>query len=162
MFRTAIARLTEAHLATRGDRWVTGAIVLLLVLFGFLVGRWTALTSKSTPIVFQEAPGGGSSAASPEELRALVAGATDTRSPAAPEPAVRDATAPPSASVAILSSEPAGAYVASANGAKYYFPSCPEVRRIKEENKIWFDSEEEAKDSGYEPSACVTKAQNKK
>lgn len=162
MLRNVIARLKEAHLATKVDRWLTGGIAVLLVLLGFVAGRWTTLTSRSTPIVFQEAPGGESSVASPEEFRALVAGAADTRSPAAPESAVRGATAPPSASAAMLRSGPAGAYVASANGAKYYLPTCPEVKRINEDNKLWFDSVEEAQVSGYEPSVCVTKAQSKK
>lgn len=42
-----------------------------------------------------------------------------------------------------------GAFVASKNGTKYHFPWCPGAQRIKEENKVWFSSEEEAKKSGY-------------
>lgn len=159
MLRNLIARLKEAHLTTRLDRWMTGGIAILLVLLGFLVGRWSSVPSSSTPIVFQEASYGESSVASPEELRALVAGAaTDATAPGSTsEPAVRGAT-----TAAQTSGTPAGAFVASANGAKYYLPSCPEVKRINEENKLWFDSVEEAQESGYEPSVCVTKAQSKK
>lgn len=152
MFRNAIDRLKETHLATRLDRWMTGAIVVLLVALGFVGGRWTSLTNATMPIVFQEAPD-GSSVASPEDLRALVAG-TETKASPSPKPA-----APAPTPRAAAKSRPAseGAYVASANGTKYYHPDCAEVRRIKEENKIWFDSAEEAKDSGYEPSVCVQK-----
>lgn len=166
MFRNAIARLKETHLATKPDRWMTGGIAVLLVLLGFLIGRWSSVTSASTPMVFQEAPYGGSSVASPEELRALVAGATDATAPGSTsEPAVRGATTttaqqPPNAPP--TSGTPAGAFVASANGAKYYLPSCPEVKRINEDNKLWFDSAEEARESGYEPSVCLTKANAKK
>lgn len=161
MLRNAIARLQETHLATRLDRWMTGATIALLVAVGFLVGRWTSRTSNATPIVFQEAPG-GSSAASPEELQALVAGAAATASPVPPEAPLRQdfaGQASPGARQPTPASrpleKPAGAYVASASGTKYYFQVCPEVKRIKEENLVWFDSEEEAKESGYEPSQCV-------
>lgn len=46
-----------------------------------------------------------------------------------------------------------GKVVASKNGTKYYLPNCPSVKRIKEENKIWFASIEEAKQAGYSPAA---------
>lgn len=156
VFRNAIVRLQETHLATRLDRWMTGIVVVLLFSLGYITGRWTSLTNTATPIVFQEAPG-ESSEATPEQLRALVKekeavkGATEsreapkeTKQPQAPKPK-------PQASVQT------GAYVASANGTKYYHPDCAEVRRIKEENRIWFDSAEEAQASGYEPSVCVQK-----
>lgn len=44
-------------------------------------------------------------------------------------------------------------YVASKNGTKYYLPECSGVKRIKEENKIWFASEDIAKAEGYGPAA---------
>lgn len=178
-------RLTEQLLARRVDRWITGTLAALLVVLGFLAGRWTALTNRATPIVFQEAPGQASSDASPEELRALaaesresgsgsrVAGKTTektstpqvTREPEArpvprsPEGGV-GATKPdlsPEARRAKWEARSAGAFVASAKGEKYYHPDCPEVRRIKEENLVWFETEEEARSSGYDPSACVEK-----
>lgn len=43
-------------------------------------------------------------------------------------------------------------YVASKNGTKYHLPTCPGAKRIKEENKIWFDSKAEAEQAGYEPA----------
>ena len=46
-----------------------------------------------------------------------------------------------------------GPIVASKNGAKYYFLNCSGVSRIKEENKIYFNLEDEAKSAGYEKSA---------
>jgi len=44
-------------------------------------------------------------------------------------------------------------YVASKNGTKYHFPWCSGAERIKEENKIWFSSKEEAEKAGYTPAA---------
>jgi|SRR3989344_4496085 len=47
-----------------------------------------------------------------------------------------------------------GMLVGSKNGTKYYYPTCFGVARIKEENKVWFNSIDEAKKAGY------TKASN--
>ena len=44
--------------------------------------------------------------------------------------------------------------VASKNGAKYYLSTCSGVKRIKEENKVFFNSETDAINAGY------TKASN--
>lgn len=45
-----------------------------------------------------------------------------------------------------------GKYVASKTGEKYYLPSCGSAKRIKEENKVWFDTKEDAERAGYEPA----------
>lgn len=44
--------------------------------------------------------------------------------------------------------ETAGQYVASKSGKKYYPVGCSGINRIKEENRIYFDSKEEAEASG--------------
>jgi len=44
-----------------------------------------------------------------------------------------------------------GKLMGSRNGTKYYFPWCGS--NIAEKNKIWFNSEAEAKAKGYEPAA---------
>lgn len=41
-----------------------------------------------------------------------------------------------------------GKYVASKNGTKYYLATCSGAKRIKDENKVWFASVEDAKASG--------------
>lgn len=46
----------------------------------------------------------------------------------------------------------AGGYVASKSGTKYYLPWCGSVSRIKEENKVWFATKEEAEAAGYKPA----------
>ena len=45
-----------------------------------------------------------------------------------------------------------GKYVASKSGTKYYLPTCSGVRRIKEENKIWFATVDDAQASGRTPA----------
>ncbi len=48
-----------------------------------------------------------------------------------------------------------GIYVASKNGTKYYLPSCSGAGRIKDENKVWFQTVEDAVAAGYTPAnAC--------
>lgn len=46
-----------------------------------------------------------------------------------------------------------GQLVASKNGTKYYHLDCGGVSRIKEENKTYFNSIDEAENAGYEPAA---------
>ena len=44
-------------------------------------------------------------------------------------------------------------YMASKNGTKYYLPTCGTAKRIKEENRIWFATKEEAQSAGFGPAA---------
>jgi len=46
-----------------------------------------------------------------------------------------------------------GVIVASKNGTKYHFPWCSGALRIKDENKVWFESEDVAKKAGYGPAS---------
>ena len=46
-----------------------------------------------------------------------------------------------------------GRFVASKSGKYYYLPSCPGAARIKDANKIWFETQDEAKDRGLAPAA---------
>lgn len=43
-------------------------------------------------------------------------------------------------------------YVASKSGSAYHYPWCPGAAKIKEENKIWFFTKEEAESKGYKPA----------
>jgi len=48
-----------------------------------------------------------------------------------------------------------GMFVASKNSKIYHLPDCQYAKRIKEENKIYFKSAEEAREKGYSPHSCV-------
>ena len=48
-----------------------------------------------------------------------------------------------------------GMFVASKNSKIYHSPDCQYVKRIKEENKIFFKSAEEAREKGFSPHGCV-------
>lgn len=54
------------------------------------------------------------------------------------------------------SSNTSGMLVASKSGTKYYYPWCTGVSRIKEENKVWFNSVEEARAKGLTPASNCT------
>ena len=45
-----------------------------------------------------------------------------------------------------------GKYVASRSGTAYHYPWCPGALKIKEENKVWFQTKEEAQAKGYKPA----------
>lgn len=55
-------------------------------------------------------------------------------------------------SAAVLALPETGEFVASISGSKYHLPWCPGAKSIKDENKIWFTSREEAEISGYTPA----------
>lgn len=43
-------------------------------------------------------------------------------------------------------------YVASKSGTSYHYPWCAGALKIKEENKIWFQTKGEAESRGYKPA----------
>lgn len=45
-----------------------------------------------------------------------------------------------------------GKYVGSISGSAYHLPWCSGALRIKESNKIWFQTKEEAEQKGYKPA----------
>lgn len=45
-----------------------------------------------------------------------------------------------------------GGVVASKTGSKYHLPWCAGAQTIREENKVWFASAEEARRAGYAPA----------
>ncbi|MDB5265155.1 MAG: protein of unknown function with transrane region [Parcubacteria group bacterium] len=63
------------------------------------------------------------------------------------------ASAPKPALTATPTPTGTGAYVASKSGEKYYLTTCSGVSRIKEENKVYFNTKAEAEAKGYEPAA---------
>ncbi len=58
-----------------------------------------------------------------------------------------------SSSPATTSQNAQKVFVASKNGTKYYYAWCAGVTKIKEENKVWFSTKEEAEKAGYTPAA---------
>lgn len=58
-----------------------------------------------------------------------------------------------SSSAVTISPVAKGSFVASKSGTKYHLTSCPGAKQIREENKIYFSSKQEALAAGYKPAA---------
>ena len=114
----------------------TGAVIFLVGLGSFGLGRLSALWPHKELLRIQNILGAEDAApissSSPLPQAHSTAGTNN---------ALRHRTTPG-----------AGSYVGSAFGSIYHFPWCPGAARIKEENKIWFATKEEAATKGYKPA----------
>ncbi len=50
--------------------------------------------------------------------------------------------------------ESQGTFAGSKNGTKYYAPGCAGLERIKPENRVWFQTAEDATLQGYTAASC--------
>lgn len=109
------------------------AVVVFVALIAFGLGRLSAVLERKTPIKIEnisanlgevEPPQGGSTSMASTSTTDLPAGKQGVD----------------------------GLLVASKTGTKYHFPWCSGALRIKEENKVWFKSREEAEKAGYTPA----------
>ena len=125
LFGKMIKRLKEKRVFLSTDVYIV-AIIILVGLSGFGLGRLSALAEGRLSVYIE----------GKESVQASVEGAVGE----------------------IFSDQEdsegeVGLLVASKNGSKYHFPWCSGAQRMKEENKIWFDSAEEARAAGYMPAA---------
>ena len=110
----------------------TAALIFFVGLSSFGLGRLSALWPKKEPITIQK---------SLESASQISPVANSPQTGAILNPAVQNQYSVQ------------GKYVASKNGGSYHFPWCSGAQRIKEENKIWFQTKEEAEKRGYKPAA---------
>lgn len=117
----------------------------------------------ASPIIFndRECAKQSSSGGSREELTELKEEGIDVKKqadakkqekdniPATPKPAVAGTTTDNE------SPTKQKKFVGSVNSNLFHDPTCSTSKRIKEENKIWFASQEEAGAAGYSPSKCT-------
>jgi hypothetical protein len=108
---------------------VLAIIVILTALIGFGLGRLSKLRENKTPITIENL------GASVNKVEPWGIGAEDTKGKGS------------------TLNNTSGVVVASKNGAKYHYPWCSGAQSIKEENKIWFSSEEKAREAGYTPAS---------
>lgn len=107
-------------------------VITLVGVISFGLGRLSAVLPRKTPLELHE---------------------NTIKGPVRPYSGVSlEATA----AVPLGQSDPLGQYVASKNGTKYHLVTCPGTKQIKEENKIWFQSQKEARAAGFQPASnCI-------
>lgn len=113
--------------ATRAD-FFTAIIIILVAFAGFGLGRLSALEGKKLPILIEK---------------------NQSFSPSSNEIVSNQKLT----STKTIQNSSEKSFVAAKSGTRYYFPWCGGVSRIKEENKVWFASEAEARKAGYTPAA---------
>jgi hypothetical protein len=117
------------------DGLLIGAVVLLGVL-SFGLGRLSAVDVERGGVALCNAPV-EQTATALSVLPVTETGVTLDSSADMEQPAMTDK----------------GTYVASKSGSAYHFPWCSGAQRIKEENKVWFGTKEEAERAGYRPAS---------
>lgn len=117
---------------------ITTSLIIILVAFGsFGLGRLSRITETKTPIAvrgmeasLRNIPTGKASSTDLENIQKSAIGKSVS-----------------------INTPNEGFIVASKTGKKYHFPWCASTQTIKEENKIWFATKEEAEAAGYTPAA---------
>lgn len=115
-------------------RYYTAAIIILVGLSSFGLGRLSAIDEGRQPIMIENV-----NESAPQQTASVASSVTGQMS---------------NVNGSAKGAEPlaaGGKLMGSRNGTKYYFPWCGS--NIAEKNKIWFNSEAEAKQKGYSPAA---------
>lgn len=126
MLSAYLEKIKRLAAERKADSYVALLIVLVSVT-SFGLGRLSAIWPQKTPITIEE----HSSASGAGESTGLKTLSQDKDSRAL---------------------EAKGKYVASKNGKSYHLPWCSGALLIKEENKLWFQTKEEATRAGYAPA----------
>ncbi len=109
---------------------IIGLIIILVGTASFALGRISKLFDTHEPIKIEYGD-------------TLHAGATTSQAAAVVGSKPEKIEAPKGSEIV----------VAAKTGSKYYYPTCSGANRIKSENKITFNSIEEARKAGYTPSS---------
>jgi Metal binding domain of Ada len=118
------------------DFWFSADMVLVLIIVvtagaSFMLGRLSEGESTQVPSVQRT-----------QSAQTI----TSTKEESNSEPKMSPPTTVPTP-------QTEGKYVASKSGTKYHLPWCGSAKSIKEENKVWFETKEEAEKAGYAPAS---------
>ena len=128
---------------------VIGVILISLISFGggWLLGNSSKLT-ESSEIKIEEV--------SPKELQAsptkLEKEKSNKQRETSTQPQTEEQKTPLQEEQKESDTTGQKKFVASKNGSVYHYPWYPGAQQIKEENKIYFNSKEEAEKAGYRPA----------
>ena len=123
---TELANKIKSFLKENRRDLFLAALVFLVSMGSFGLGRLSAVWPEKEPITIEE----------PED---------EGQKP-------NDTTAAIVRPLSFGLSPSSGSFVASKNGSSYHLPDCPGAKRIKEENRVWFKTEAEARAAGYKPA----------
>lgn len=132
-----IKRIANFFQSDKGHQALLTALGIVLALGSFLLGRLSLAGDVHQNVVVTSTV----TQDSKQEQDAYVPPASDGSL------SNRQTATAASAPIAVL-----GKYVASKSGSAYHFPWCSGAKRIKEENKVYFNSKEEAEKAGYHPA----------
>lgn len=119
----------KSKIVFRADFFV--AVVIILIAFSsFGLGRLSSLEGRKSPIIIEK----NLSFPSVSDIKSPIKNLSDDKTNKTKEGSPKS-------------------FVASKFGTKYYLSWCGGVSRIKEGNKVWFVSEEEAKKAGFSPAS---------
>ncbi|OHA04691.1 MAG: hypothetical protein A2934_01335 [Candidatus Sungbacteria bacterium RIFCSPLOWO2_01_FULL_47_10] len=134
MLYTLYSKVNRWAKTNQKDIFLAATIILMSVI-SFGLGRLSMLVPEKKPVSVVEI--GQNAHSSRNDTDSLTPNTVVTNS------SVSSGLTPPSAS---------GQYVGSKNSTYYHLPWCPGALRIKDENKIWFETKEEAESRGYVPA----------
>lgn len=121
---------------------VTTSLIIVLVAFGsFGLGRLSRIEELKTPMEIKGINGA-------ESQVAAISSSDDGKTGISIKSITKQSS---EANKIAVPNE--GFIVGSKTGKKYHFPWCAGAQQIKEENKVWFANEEEAKAAGFTPAA---------
>lgn len=124
MLNNYLTKVKSFYLDNKSDLYIA-AIIFLVGMASFGLGRLSVLWPKKEPITI-----------------------TNGQLPVTDNSISKKA----SGEEASVSAAVEGKYVASKSGAAYHYPWCQGALKIKEANKIWFQTKEEAEKAGYKPA----------
>jgi len=116
---------------------VTSLIIILVAFGSFGLGRLSKVGEEKQPLAVKQMEASVGNISKKTVLSPQKAGATISN----PQ------------GDGIPSTVPGGFIVASKTGKKYHFPWCAGAQQVKEENKVWFINEDDARAAGYTPAA---------
>jgi hypothetical protein len=138
-------------------------IALLIFGGGWQLGKIMSPYYATSPIIFndRECENQSSSGGSGGELTELKEDGIEAKkqADAKKQEKINIASTPPKAEVAgtatARTTTKQKKFVGSVNSNLFHDPTCSSSKRIKEENMIWFTSQEEAGTAGYSASKCT-------
>ena len=122
-----LCKRTIGWIKTNEKDLFLATVIILVATISFGLGRLSKIREEKTPIMIESVTSAVSSPTYDVELRHRMSGSGNNNSDKI--------------------------FVASRNGKKYYYAWCESANVIKEANRIWFSTADEAEKAGYQPSA---------